>query len=116
MRKDSRYIRNMIEFGERALETFAKVNDNVEKLEENYDLYNSVLMSLVQLGENVNLVGEEIKEKYQGINWNKHRRNRNRNFYVHVYGAVNIRRLGEYLHKDVPELVENLKMIERKVR
>lgn len=114
MRKDSRYIRNMIEFGEKALETFAKVNDNVEKLEENYDLYNSVLMSLVQLGENANLVSEELKEGYQDINWNKHRRNRN--FYVHVYGAVNTRRLGEYLNKDVPELLNNLKVIERKMR
>jgi uncharacterized protein with HEPN domain len=104
----------MIEFGERAIETFGKVNQDVGKLEDNYDLYNSVLMSLVQLGENANLISEELKEKYPAINWNKHRRNRN--FYVHVYGAVNTRRLGDYLKKDIPILIDDLRNIEQKIR
>ena len=50
MNKDLRYITNMIDFGSRALETFSKAGNDVDKLENDYDLYNSVLMSLVQIG------------------------------------------------------------------
>lgn len=106
MNKDLRYISNMIDFANRALETFSKVGNNVDKLESDYDLYNSVLMSLVQLGENANLVSEELKEKSSDINWRKHIKNRN--FYVHVYGAINNRRLNDYLQREVPQLLDTL--------
>ncbi|MEY8457561.1 HepT-like ribonuclease domain-containing protein [Lactococcus ileimucosae] len=104
--KDLRYVKNIINFGEKALKTYSRVNNDVEYLEDDYDLYNSVLMSLVQLGENANLLSDKFKEEHSEVNWRKHIKNRN--FYVHVYGAVNNRRLAEYLQKDIPQLIEYL--------
>ena len=104
--KDLRYVKNIIDFGEKALKTYSRVNNDVEYLEDDYDLYNSVLMSLVQLGENANLLSDKFKEEHSEVNWRKHIKNRN--FYVHVYGVVNNRRLAEYLQKDIPQLIEYL--------
>lgn len=112
-KKDLRYVKNIIHFGEKALETYSKVNNDVDALEDHYDLYNSVLMSLVQLGENANLLSANFKEKYSEVNWRKHIKNRN--FYVHVYGAVNNRRLAEYLKKDIPYLIEYLYQVKRSI-
>lgn len=99
----------MIDFGSRALETFSKAGNDVDKLENDYDLYNSVLMSLVQIGENANLVSEVLKEKTEYLNWRKHIKNRN--FYVHVYGAINNRRLNDYLQREVPQLLDSLSQL-----
>ena len=109
MNKDLRYITNMIDFGSRALETFSKAGNDVDKLENDYDLYNSVLMSLVQIGENANLVSEVLKEKTEYLNWRKHIKNRN--FYVHVYGAINNRRWNDYLQREVPQLLDSLSQL-----
>ena len=86
-KKDLRYVKNMIHFGEKALETYSKVNNDVDALEDNYDLYNSVLMSLVQLGENANLLSTNFKEKYSDTNWRKHIKNRN---FMSMYTVQNI--------------------------
>ena len=66
-------------------------------------------MSLVQLGENANLVSEALKEKTDELNWRKHIKNRN--FYVHVYGAINNRRLNDYLQREVPQLLDSLSQL-----
>jgi uncharacterized protein with HEPN domain len=102
----------MIYFAENALKTYAKSGNDVDELEADYDLYNSVLMSLVQVGENANLVSETLKEETQDIDWRKHIKNRN--FYVHVYGAVNLRRLEQYLNQDVPVLIKRLYAVKNK--
>lgn len=112
MNKDMRYITNMIDFSRRALETFSKVDNDWRRLEKDYDLYNSVLMSLVQLGESANHISSEMKEKYSEVDWNRHRKSRN--FYVHVYDGVDPERLSYYLLKTIPRLIEQLQYIQNR--
>lgn len=59
-------------------------------------------MCVVQIGELVNQLSEEIKDIHNNIPWRAIKDTRN--FYVHSYGAIDVSLVWDTLTEDIPQL------------
>ena len=84
-------------------------NVDIEELNENEILLDSMLFRMIQLSENAKKLTEDYKQKHNNIPWNAMYGLRNR--IVHDYGNVDLNVVYETLKNDIPELLE---MIEEK--
>ncbi len=77
---------------------------DIEELNENEILLDSMLFRMIQLSENAKKLTEQYKQKYSNIPWNAIYGLRNR--IVHDYGNVDLNVVFETLKNDIPELLE----------
>ena len=82
-------------------------NVDIEELNANEVLLDSMLFRMIQLSENAKKLSNEYKMKYDGIPWSAMYGLRNR--IVHDYGNVDLNVVYETLKKDIPELLELLR-------
>ena len=78
-------------------------NVDIEELQENEILLDSMMFRMIQLSENVKKLSEEYKRKRPEIPWNAIYGLRNR--IVHDYGNVDLNIVFETLKNDIPELL-----------
>ena len=76
---------------------------DIEELNENEVLLDSMLFRMIQLSENVKKLSDEYKMKNSNVPWNAIYGLRNR--IVHDYGNVDLNVVFETLKNDVPELL-----------
>ena len=76
---------------------------DIEELNENEVLLDSMLFRMIQLSENAKKLSDEYKMKNSNVPWNAIYGLRNR--IVHDYGNVDLNVVFETLKNDVPELV-----------
>ena len=74
-----------------------------EILETNLTYQESILFNLIQIGENVNRLSDELKEQNDIIPW--HQIVGMRNVITHGYGTLDIESIAETIQQDVPELL-----------
>ena len=77
---------------------------DIEELNENEILLDSMLFRMIQLSENAKKLMEDYKQKHNNIPWNAIYGLRNR--IVHDYGNVDLNVVFETLKNDIPELLE----------
>ena len=78
-------------------------NVDIEELQENEILLDSMMFRMIQLSENAKKLSEEYKRKRPEIPWNAIYGLRNR--IVHDYGNVDLNIVFETLKNDIPELL-----------
>ena len=76
---------------------------DIEELNENEVLLDSMLFRMIQLSENAKKLSDEYKMKNSNVPWNAIYGLRNR--IVHDYGNVDLNVVFETLKNDVPELL-----------
>lgn len=76
---------------------------DIEELNENEVLLDSMLFRMIQLSENAKKLSDEYKMKNSNVPWNAIYGLRNR--IVHDYGNIDLNVVFETLKNDVPELL-----------
>lgn len=79
-------------------------NVDIEELNANEILLDSMLFRMIQLSENAKKLSDEYKQIHGYIPWNALYGLRNR--IVHDYGNVDLKVVYETLKNDIPELLE----------
>lgn len=79
-------------------------NVDIEELNKNEVLLDSMLFRMIQVSENSKRLSDEYKDQYREIPWNAMYGLRNR--IVHDYGNVDLNIVYETLKNDIPELLE----------
>lgn len=82
-------------------------NTDIEMLNQNEILLDSMMFRMIQISENAKYLTEEYKQKRTFIPWNAISGLRNR--IVHDYGNVDLNIIYETLKYDIPELRKLLK-------
>ncbi len=77
---------------------------DIEELNKNEILLDSMLFRMIQISENSKNLSDEYKEKNSNIPWNAMYGLRNR--IVHDYGNVDLNIVYETLKNDIPDLLE----------
>ena len=81
-------------------------NVDIDELNSNELLLDSMLFRMIQLSENAKRLSEEYIKTYNDIPWNAIYGLRNR--IVHDYGNVDLQVVYETLKNDIPELLKLL--------
>ena len=102
IKNDSYYIQKI----QQDLEFIVKhmKNVDIEELNANEILLDSMLFRMIQISENSRKLTEEYKQKRRMIPWNAMYGMRNR--IVHDYGTVDLKVVYETLKNDIPDLLE----------
>lgn len=79
-------------------------NVDLEELNYNEVLLDSMLFRMIQISENAKRLSEDYKQVHYKIPWNAMGGLRNR--IVHDYGNVDLNIVYETLKKDIPQLLE----------
>ena len=77
---------------------------DIEELNENEILQDSMLFRMIQLSENAKKLTDQYKQTHSNIPWNAMYGLRNR--IVHDYGNVDLNIIFETLKIDIPQLLE----------
>ena len=77
---------------------------DMEELNANEVLLDSMLFRMIQLSENAKKLSEKYRQEHNNVPWNSIYGLRNR--IVHDYGNVDLEVVYETLKKDIPELME----------
>jgi len=77
---------------------------DLEELNANEVLLDSMLFRMIQLSENAKKLSEKYRQEHNNIPWNSIYGLRNR--IVHDYGSVDLEVVYETLKNDIPELME----------
>ena len=77
---------------------------DIEELNENEILQDSMLFRMIQLSENAKKLTDQYKQTHSNIPWNAMYGLRNR--IVHDYGNVDLNIIFETLKNDIPQLLE----------
>lgn len=81
-------------------------NVDIDALNANEILLDSMLFRMIQISENSKKISEEYKEQHANIPWNAVYGFRNR--IVHDYGNVDLNIVYETLKNDIPDLLKLL--------
>ena len=104
VKTDNYYIRKIVENLEFVTEQMKDVD--IDGLNANVILLDSMLFRMIQISENAKRLSEEYKEANSKIPWGAVYGLRNR--IVHDYGNVDLNVVYETLKNDVPELLQML--------
>jgi len=109
MDKDTRIIRHILEHIENALVTQKRFGNDFAVFVSDKDYFNSICMSLLQIGELARHLTTEFTAAYADIPW------RNiiglRNIVVHGYGQLDVETVWATLTDDVPDLYQKCRSI-----
>ena len=110
MNKDTGIIQHIIEHIENALNTKKRFGGDYKVFVSDKDYFNSVCMSLLQIGELARHLTAEFTATHTDVPW------RNiiglRNVVVHGYGQLDTETVWVTLTDDMPELYQKCKAIE----
>lgn len=101
-RDNGYYLEQIIEHCNRIADFTKRFSGNVETLENDYAYSQCVLMSIIQIGENARKLDEDLREKYNGVNW--HEIIGARNKVTHEYDGVDYEIVWNMIEHDIPLL------------
>lgn len=102
--RDKIVLEKIINFCERIKNNIARNQDNYDAFKNDYMFQDACCMCIVQIGELVTLLSDEIRQKSPHIPWRAIKDTRN--FYVHNYGAIDLDVVWATMHEDIPVLAE----------
>ena len=93
-----------------------RISDNLMRNQNSYKAFETDMMfqdaccmCIVQIGELVGQLSEEIKKQNPIVPWRTIKDTRN--FYVHAYGAIDVPSVWETLQQDIPMLKSSCEAI-----
>lgn len=107
--RDQTYIQRMIEHCDRILEARERFGDSYEDFVNDADYRDAVCMNIFQIGELVNQISDETKERHDEIPWSK--MYGTRNILAHAYIKVDDKVIWQTVEDDIPELKAKLEEI-----
>jgi len=109
MDKNLTIINHIIEHINNIINTQKRFGNNYDTFVSDKDYFNSVCMSLLQIGELANHLTTEFKSTHNSIPW------KNitglRNIVVHGYGQLDMETVWVTVIEDIPELYKQCKLI-----
>ncbi|MDR2428771.1 MAG: DUF86 domain-containing protein [Candidatus Margulisbacteria bacterium] len=100
--KDTSLLKHIIKHCEAIVAAQKRFGDNFEVFKSDADYFNSVCMSLLQIGELANHLSAEFKTKHKMLPWPEIIGLRN--VVVHGYGQLDAAIVWATLNEDVPKL------------
>ena len=113
-KNDLELIELMIEYCEAIQSDLTVVENDIELFLENETVQRSCSFSLVQIGEYIKRLSNELKSKYKAINWSGIAGLRD--FIVHGYEKVEFDIIWGTITKEVPVLEDTLKSMKNKLK
>jgi len=110
MDKDIEIIKHIIEHIKNALNAQKRFGNDIKTFNTDKDYFNSVCMSLLQIGELAHHLRTEFITKHPDIPWKS--LIGLRNVVVHGYGQLDTDTVWATLIDDIPELYQKCKLIE----
>jgi len=110
MDRDGRVIKHIIEHIENMLNTQKRFGNDIKIFIADKDYFNSVCMSLLQIGELAHHLTTEFTVKHSDIPWKSIIGLRN--VVVHGYGQLDAETVWATLTDDIPELYQKCKAID----
>jgi len=109
MDKNKNIILHIIEHIENIYSAQKRFGNNYQVFASDVDYFNSVCMSLLQIGELANRLTDEFTSTYNDIPW------KNiiglRNVVVHEYGQLDMETVWATVTDDIPDLFNKCKLI-----
>jgi len=102
--RDSVVLRKIIQYANEIDATVKKFELNYEKFEGDFIVKNAIAMCILQIGELVGKLSEELKITYDVMPWKDIKAMRN--IAAHNYGEIDLEILWETAIMDVPRLKE----------
>ena len=107
---DLLYLLNILEYSGKIWKYTESITNAEEFYEYNDQLnLNASLTLLANIGENVGKISEELKQEYQGIEWQSIKDFRNK--IVHNYEGIDIEIVFEIITEDLRELKPKIEQI-----
>jgi len=110
MDKDSGIVKHIIEHIENALNAQKRFGNDYKIFISDKDYFNSVCMSLLQIGELAHHLKTEFIAKHSDIPWKSIIGLRN--VVVHGYGQLDVETVWATLTDDIPKLYQQFKAID----
>ena len=88
-------------------------NLTAEEIESNSVLLRATCFSVSQIGEIMNKLEKDLKDKYPNLPWLPARNMRN--LIIHDYDSADVAQIYSTIHKDLPELKEKFLKIRKDI-
>ena len=102
LNRDLEYVDRIIEHCNYIEIIINDVNNDYERFNCDFKSQQSVSFNILQIGEIVKRLSEQLKAEYDNIEWNKIYAMRN--LVVHDYGSLDYSMVFETARRDIPEL------------
>jgi uncharacterized protein with HEPN domain len=106
LKDESAYLRHILECAE-AIQGY--VAEGREAFNQDRRTQKAVLRELQELSESLQHISQETKDEHPEIPWRDI--SAFRNVLVHDYLGINLNRIWEVIHEDLPPLVEKIKIL-----
>ncbi|GHV05089.1 hypothetical protein FACS1894217_01400 [Clostridia bacterium] len=100
--RDIEILRKIIRYCDEARETCARLGNSLEALSADFVFKNAVAMCVLQIGELVSHLSDEVKARYPDMPWRDIKAMRN--IAAHKYGDFRVTHLWDTVAGDIPEL------------
>lgn len=100
--RDELILRKIILYCQRIANNLTRYRHSFSAFESDYLFQDACCMCVVQIGELVSQLSDEVKKRSASIPWRVIKDTRN--FYVHAYGAIDIPSVWDTLIHDIPAL------------
>lgn len=107
--RDQSIVEHILDYCIRIDETASYFNHDKEVFNENHVFRDAVALCVLQIGELTGVLSDEMKKKYDNIQWRQIKALRN--IVAHKYGTVDAEVLWEILTSDVPQLQSDCEKI-----
>ena len=100
--RDRLILQKIVLYCQRIADNLERYHQDFSAFEQDYLFQDACCMCVVQIGELVSQLSDEIKSQNKAIPWRIIKDTRN--FYVHAYGTIDIPSVWDTLENDIPAL------------
>ena len=100
--RDRLILQKIVLYCQRIADNLERYHYDFSAFEQDYLFQDACCMCVVQIGELVSQLSDEVKSQNKAIPWRIIKDTRN--FYVHAYGAIDIPSVWDTLENDIPAL------------
>lgn len=108
-RRDRILLGKVVAYCERIERNLERFDNSYEAFKTDLLLQDACCMCIVQIGELVSQLSDEVRAQNPSVPWRIIKDTRN--FYVHSYGSIDIPSVWETLINDIPELKHSCEKI-----
>lgn len=107
--RDKKILQKIIQYCDRVSDNLQRFNADQKVFEQDIVLQDACCMCVVQIGELAGELSDEAKALAPDIPWRLVKDTRN--FYVHAYGAIDLKSVWATLNENLPQLKASCKKI-----
>ena len=101
-KRDRILLGKIIGYCDRIADNLARFQNSFDAFQQDVLFQDACCMCIVQIGELVGQLSEEMRAQNPAVPWRTIKDTRN--FYVHTYGSIDIPSVWETLQQDIPVL------------